>query len=123
MAEAELFHLALAEDWERAEATGAYTGSTIGRSLGDEGFIHCSFASQVRAVGDRYYRGRDDVTLLVIDPALLGCEVRVEAVGGTTERYPHVYGPVPLAAVVSSAPLPLEADGRLRLPDRLADPG
>ena len=120
MVRRDLFHLALREDWERAEATGTYTGSTIGRSLADEGFVHCSFADQVSAVAQRYYRGRGDVVLLEIDPALLDCEVRVEAVGAATEEYPHVYGPVPVSAVVNVESLAIEDGGRLRLPAKLA---
>jgi len=75
----------------------------------------------VRDVADRYYRGRDDVTLLRIDPALLDSEVRIEALGGTTGEYPHIYGPVPVAAVVGAESLELGADGRLRLPAGLAE--
>lgn len=110
-----LYHLALAGAWDDAQAPGVYERSTIERSLAEEGFIHCSFADQVQRTADRYYRGRDDVVLLRIDPELLGAEVRVEAAASTGEGFPHVYGPVPVAAVVSAVPVPLGADGRLAL--------
>jgi glutathione S-transferase len=112
-----LYHLALAEDWRRARSTGTYSGSTIGRTLDQEGFVHCSFAHQVRSVADRYYRNRADVVLLRIDPALLESEVRIEPAGSGPEGFPHVYGPIPVRAVVSADPVGLEPDGRLRLPD------
>jgi uncharacterized protein (DUF952 family) len=115
-----LFHLALAGDWTPTRASGGpYRRSTIGRSLEEEGFVHCSFAGQVAGVADRFYRGRDDVVLLEIDPARLGAEVRVEDLVGAGERFPHVYGPVPVAAVVRATPVPRGPDGRLVFDDLL----
>jgi len=111
-----LFHLALREDWQAATANGGtYERSTIGRSLLDEGFIHCSFADQVQATADRFYGGRDDVVLLRIDRAKLRAEVRVEAVSPGGQRFPHVYGPLPLDAVMSAAAVPVGPDGRLTI--------
>jgi glutathione S-transferase len=109
-----LLHLAVASEWERARAAGAYDRSTIDTSLAEEGFIHCSFAHQVQATADRYYRGRDDIVLLAIDPARIDAEVLVEE-AASGERFPHVYGPIPVDAVVSARPVPLGTDGRLDL--------
>jgi glutathione S-transferase len=109
-----LYHLAIADEWEAARASGGpYERSTIGRSLADEGFIHCSFAGQVQGVADRFYGGRTDVVLLVVDPARLDGEVRVEDVVGAGEAFPHLYGPLPLGAVVRVVAVPVDADGRL----------
>ena len=117
-----LYHLALADDWATARAAGRpYDRSTIGRSLEEEGFVHCSFADQVGGVADRFYRGRDDVVLLVIDPARLGAEVRVEDLIGAGERFPHVYGPLPLDAIVRATPVPLGPDGRLAVGTSLGE--
>ena len=111
---AELLHLAVAAEWERARSAGAYERSTIDTSLEEEGFIHCSFPHQVQATADRYYRGRDDIVLLRVDPARVDAEVVVEE-SSSGERFPHVYGPIPVAAVVSVEPVPMGADGRLDL--------
>lgn len=106
-----LYHLALRDDWDEALRLGVdYRRSTIGRSLEDEGFIHTSFAHQVQTTADAFYRGHD-VVLLVIDPTLVPHEVRVEEVGDGRE-FPHVHGPIPLAAVVAATPVPLAPDGR-----------
>jgi len=115
-----LHHLALAEAWAHAQASGAYERSTIDRSLAEEGFVHCSFPEQVQGTADRYYRGRDDVVLLTIDPERLTSEVRVEPSPSTGEGYPHVYGPIDLRAVVSVVPVPLGDDGRLDVGAALA---
>lgn len=97
-----LLHLALCDEWERAIAAGGpYDRSTIGVSLAEEGFIHCSFPDQVAATAERYYAGRDDVVVLVVDPDRLDAAIRVEDLGGTGVEFPHVYGPIPLAAVVA----------------------
>lgn len=109
-----LLHLALAGEWERARAAGSYERSTIDTSLQEEGFIHCSFPHQVQATADRYYRERDDVVLLRIDPGRVGVDVVVEE-AASGERFPHVYGPIPVEAVTSVEPVPVGPDGRLEL--------
>lgn len=112
-----LHHLALAADWEAAAATGEYRTSTLGRTLEEEGFIHLSRPEQVAATADRFYRGRSDVVLLDVDPALVGAPVVEDPVGD--DRYPHLYGPLPVAAVTRVGPLPPGPDGRLTLPPGL----
>ena len=95
-----LFHIARRLDWEAAQAAGAYRISTRGRTLEQEGFIHLSSARQVRGVADRFYADVDDqLVLLTIDPAKLTAPVVAEAVTGTDESFPHLYGELPVAAV------------------------
>ena len=105
-----LYHLALVNDW--ASATGDYEVSTLGRTLADVGFIHCSFGQQVQRVADLWYRGRADVLLLEIDAAGLVAPVRVESLDGG-ESFPHIYGPLNRDAVIRAIPVPLLDDGRL----------
>jgi len=100
---ARIFHVALPGDWNIAQRAGEYTMSTRGRSLVEEGFIHCSFADQVEAIANRYYADLDDLVLLTVDPARLGSELVVEdPFSGAPQRFPHVYAPIPVAAVVDS---------------------
>ncbi len=94
-----LFHIATAADWERAQHDGSYRISTLGRHLDEVGFIHLAFAEQVDGVAARFYRDRTDLVLLEIDPARLTAPVRVEKVAGTDERFPHLYGELPVDAV------------------------
>ena len=107
-----LYHLALAEDWERAPEKD-YETSTLGGSLSDQGFIHCSFRHQVQQIADVVYRGRDDVLLLKIDPDRLAARVKVEALRQGEDALPHIYGPLNRQAVVERSRLRLLADGRL----------
>ena len=111
-----IYHLALEADWSQAQAGGGdYRVSTIGRSLGDVGFIHCSFENQLQRVADAFYRGRTDVVLLSIDESKLTSPIREENTEGGTEPYPHIYGPLNIGAVVSVRPLVPRADGVLEI--------
>lgn len=98
-----IFHVATLEDWERARASGRYATSTLGVSLEQEGFIHASHAAQWEGVLARFYAEcTEPLVLLEIEPSLLDCPVVEEPPApGVSETFPHVYGPVPPAAVVS----------------------
>ena len=101
-----IFHIASAAEWRQAQATGSYTTSTRGRTLAEEGFIHASRGDQWQGVRERYYADvTEPLVLLSIDPDLLGSPVIEEAVPGTDETYPHVYGPIDVGAVVTVVPL------------------
>ena len=103
-----IYHLALRHAWEAAREAGEpYRRSTIDKSLDDEGFIHCSYQDQVQGVADRFYRGRADVLLLAIDTSKVEAEVRTE------NLFPHLYGPLPIEAVVRVEPVALGDDGQL----------
>jgi uncharacterized protein (DUF952 family) len=107
---ATVFHLALASEWATALETGSYTTSTLGRSLADEGFIHASRADQWTGVRDRFYAGvTEPLVLLHIDTDLLDVPVVEEPPApGARETFPHIYGRLPVSAVVKAIPL----DGR-----------
>ncbi len=107
-----IYHIASAEDWERARRTGEYRGSTRGRTLEEEGFIHCSRAGQLAAVANRFYGGATGLVLLTIDERRLAPEVRYESVPGSGEPFPHVYGPLNADAVIAAGPFEPGPDGR-----------
>ncbi|CAN5615273.1 MAG: DUF952 domain-containing protein [Acidimicrobiia bacterium] len=107
-----LYHAAIPEEWERARIAGSYTVSTRERSLDDEGFIHCSYHHQVEQVANNFYADLPDLMLLEIDPTQLNVAVLDENLDGGDERFPHVYGPVPLHAIVAASPWIRSPDGR-----------
>ena len=112
---ARVYHVALPDDWDTAQRAGEYTTSTRGRSLAEEGFIHCSFADQVEAIANRYYADLDELVLLTVDPSLLGGGLGSELVvedpfPGAPQRFPHVYAPIPVAAVVDTTAWHRESD-------------
>ncbi|SOD83843.1 DUF952 domain-containing protein [Streptomyces sp. Ag109_G2-15] len=98
-----IVHITERSLWEAARARGTYEVSTRGRTLQEEGFIHFSTREQLPRIaaflyGD--YEGPDELVVLVVDPALLGVSLKYEAMPPNGEEFPHVYGPVPVDAVV-----------------------
>lgn len=95
-----IYHLTEPDRWKRSLSEGVHTGSTRGVELADEGFIHCSTAEQWPTVRSLFYADVDPLLLLHIDEALLDDEVVFEQLGDAPAAFPHVYGPIPLRAVV-----------------------
>lgn len=107
-----IYHVTTAAEWQQAVAAGEYRMSTRGRTLEDEGFIHCSYADQVGHVVGTFYRGvRVPLVVLTIDTTRLPAQVIAENTGGGIELFPHVYGPLPVSAVAAVKPLDREPDG------------
>jgi uncharacterized protein (DUF952 family) len=113
-----LFHAALPGEWAAAEAAGVYEMSTRGRTLADEGFIHASYENQVERVVNSFYADLDELVLLEIDRERLGVEVRDESPSGdpADEHFPHLYGPLPVAAVAAATAWRRESGEPWRLP-------
>lgn len=103
-----IFHLAEPQHWTDALASGRYVQSTRGATLEQQGFIHCSDAGQWARVRERFYADvTGDLVLLEIDPALLDAPlVREVGESGSDEMFPHLYGPLPVTAVVATHTLP-----------------
>ncbi len=98
-----LFHAAMPDDWAQAFQSGEYTMSTRGMTLDEVGFIHLSTREQVEATANRFYADVDQLVLLTVDPMKVPSEIRWEPPGaGVDVLFPHVYGPLPIAAVVAA---------------------
>lgn len=95
-----IYHLTEPERWAQSVANGEHTASTRDLELADEGFIHCSTLAQWPATAERFYADAAELLLLHIDEALLDAPPIYERLGGATEPFPHIYGPIPLSAVV-----------------------
>lgn len=104
-----ILHLALEADWRAAQDVGAYTVSTLGHSLDEVGFVHaCEDVEQLRGVAAAAYAEvTEPLVVLTIDESSVGSSVVREVPDGADQAYPHVYGPVPVAAVVEVSPWPL----------------
>lgn len=96
-----VYHICTRDEWEAARLRGAYQPAVFPC----EGFIHCSNASQVLTVANRFFRGGESLLLLRIDLALVAAPVRWEPADG--ELFPHIYGPLELASIT---PLPFQSD-------------
>jgi uncharacterized protein (DUF952 family) len=92
-----LYHLATIEEWDRYQAAGTIEPP----SLAGEGFVHCSYGHQVAGTVGRHFAGVTDLLALEVDPVALGHATLVEEDSyGSGQAFPHVYGPIPVAAVV-----------------------
>lgn len=93
--------------WHTAEQAGVFKG--VGIDLAD-GFIHLSTAAQVRRTAALYFKGVNGLVLVAIDAGRLGDALVYEA-SRDGALFPHLYGPLPLTAVLDVAPMPIGADG------------
>jgi uncharacterized protein (DUF952 family) len=99
-----IHHVTTPDTWAQAVEGDTFTESTLGRSLEEEGFIHCCEADQLDFVMTTFYgEVEHDLVLLTIDPALLTSPL-VREVGNpeTGEQFPHIYGPLNPSAVVAT---------------------
>ena len=105
-----LVHLCGTEQWAQARLRGGIRPEDAGG--GD--FIHLSTPAQVHLPANRLYRGREDLLLLHVDPARLDAPLRGEPGVSTDPEsmlFPHLYGVLPVAAVVRGAAYPPDDDG------------
>lgn len=115
---ASIYHLVV-EPELHAEIEGALYHPA---NLDSDGFVHCSNEASVLPVANDYYAEvTERLLVLEIDPAKLTNEVRYEAAapiagGGTTHlagepQFPHVYGPIDVAAIAGVGVLGRGAEG------------
>ncbi|MCP4515311.1 MAG: DUF952 domain-containing protein [Delftia sp.] len=108
MTDEPIYHLCRRVAWEAVGRDGLYHGP-LGRD--GENFLHFSTRAQVEESAARHCAGLRDLMLLEVAVAPLGAALRWESSRGGA-LFPHLYGPLPLAAVVRSWDLPLGEDGR-----------
>ncbi|MEJ7650940.1 MAG: DUF952 domain-containing protein [Nakamurella sp.] len=97
-----LYHYTTIADWQRSIVAGEHRVSGRGMTLSDEGFIHLCDAGQRAGVWQRFWSGIDEpVVLLTVDATLVEPPVVRENTHGGAELFPHLYGPLPVAAVLS----------------------
>jgi len=108
-----IFHIAHQNDW--SADSRLYRGD----ALSSEGFIHCSTAEQLIPVANRFFAGRTNLIVLVIDETRVTSPVVYENLEGGDERYPHIYGALNLDAVVSTFPFQCGQYGQFEPPAEL----
>jgi uncharacterized protein (DUF952 family) len=109
-----ILHITLADRWTTAKNLGSYRSDT----LATEGFIHCSTLAQVVGSANRFFKGLQDLVILVIDRDRVTAEIRDE---GTDPHnlFPHIYGELNIDAVVRVVDLETDADGLFIMPKEL----
>jgi uncharacterized protein (DUF952 family) len=108
-----IYHVT-ATAWGDGRRSGAYTASTIGKTLDEVGFLHGSDPGQISKVaaaiaGDGH---GGPLVILVIDTGRLVSPLRWDDVPGFAAPFPHIYGPLNPDAVVDVVPVEPGPTGR-----------
>lgn len=106
-----VFKICRAEDWKEAQRDGVYAGSKMDRGYG---CIHLCTEEQIPQMIGRFTAKTDELLLLEIDSQKLGGSLRFERTR-TGGIYPHLYDSLPVEAVVRTAKLTCQQDGKYTL--------
>ncbi len=112
MKPATAFKVLTAEQMAALEADASFAGAPV--DLAD-GYIHLSTFDQLTETVDRHFAGQTDLHIVEVDLEALGDAVKWEPSRGG-QLFPHIYGPLPLNAVVAYGPLHRDAAGRISAP-------
>ncbi|HVW93935.1 MAG TPA: DUF952 domain-containing protein [Devosia sp.] len=110
-----IYKVADAADFEAAEADGIYAGAPVDIA---DGFIHFSTAAQLPETLRRHFSGRSGLVLAAIDTEKLGSGLIWEPSRGG-DLFPHLYGNLPLSAILWQEPIEVDEAGNCNLPARL----
>lgn len=107
-----VYKIMSAAELQQMQRDGVFHGSPVDRA---DGYIHLSCGSQVAATLDRHFGGGKGLMLVAVDLSRLGDSVRWEP-ARAGELFPHIYGRLPMEAVVTVATVERTAEGAVRLP-------
>ena len=113
-----IYRLAIPARWAEAMQSGAFIGEADDER---DGFIHFSTQDQIVASAAKHRAGQTGLVLLSVDPGLLVDILKWEPARGGA-LFPHLYGPLPVVAVIDVDNLPLGNDGRHRFPSGFPTP-
>lgn len=103
-----LYKLMRASEWARARADGVAPWSEADRR---DGYMHLSTPSQVLETARRHFAGADDLVALAVPRAAIDGALKFELAPKRGELFPHLYGPLPAAAVTRVRPLAPRREG------------
>ncbi len=102
----QIYHICRVEEWEEAQNTGLYYGSS--QDLTD-GFIHFSTRGQIAGSAKKHRKGQARLILLTVDLETLGDALKWEESRGG-DFFPHLYAPLLTEAVFRRDLLKLGVD-------------
>ena len=87
-----------ADQWTQFQADGVFFGAPVDSA---DGYIHLSAADQLQGTLDKHFAGQTGLVIAEVDLAALGTTIKWEVSRGGA-LFPHIYGPLPMAAVLDS---------------------
>ena len=114
-----VYRLCHPDDWSAAVAAGVFAGTEVDRR---DGFVHLSGADQVQDTATRHYAAVRPLMLLTVDARRVDGEVRWEE-SRDGALFPHLYGAIPIEAVLAAQRLVEDREGHLMIPPLMTVPG
>ena len=90
------YKILTADQWAQFQTEGVFHGAPV--DLAD-GYIHLSAADQLQGTLDKHFAGQSGLVIAEVDLFALGATVKWEVSRGNA-LFPHIYGPLPMAAVL-----------------------
>ena len=114
-----ILHAALKKEWENLTCEEAYEPVQF-ESLKKDGFIHCAKIENIVDVANDNLVGiKEKMLILCIDTDKINSEVKWEKRGSKGIKFPHVYGPINLDAVVDVINFTKDKNGMFFYPDEI----
>ena len=92
------YKILTADQWLQFQADGIFHGAPV--DLAD-GYIHLSATEQLQGTLDKHFAAQSGLVIAEVDLAALGSSVKWEVSRGGA-LFPHIYGPLPMTAVLAS---------------------
>lgn len=100
------FKVLTADQMAALLAEGSFAGAPVDIA---DGYIHLSTAEQLAETLAKHFAGHSGLHIAAVDLAALGDAVRWERSRGG-QLFPHVYGALPLSAVLNHGPFVSDGD-------------
>jgi beta-hydroxylase len=97
------FKIFTADQWAQFVSNGVFHGAPVDVA---DGYIHLSAADQLQGTLDKHFAGQVGLVIAEIDLNTLGNAVKWEVSRGGA-LFPHLYGVLPMAAVLGFKAAPL----------------
>ncbi|MCH9685692.1 MAG: DUF952 domain-containing protein [Deltaproteobacteria bacterium] len=103
-----IYKICSTEAWAACQKSGHLPWAEVDRR---DGFVHLSARNQVEQTAAKHFAGQTGLMILEVDPDALPTDALRWEVSRGGDRFPHLYADLPLSAVSSARPAPLDADG------------
>ena len=112
---ASIYKIVTREQWQQTQATNVFVPAAIDLT---DGYIHFSTACQLRETAAKHFPPPADLLVLEVDAQAVKEQLRWEVSRGD-DRFPHLYGNLPLATIQAVYPLPFNDRGQHVFPAQI----